>query len=684
MTDHELPDRAARIAKLGPPCASPSRIVPRPIPPAAANRARRKRRAWSPWKEAFLSPEQARDPKPPARRPFVRLLGYVRPYVPLLLVSVLFAVALAGVKTGRALLIMPFWDQIVVPQMSAETPAGWSDWTGALSDAPAPAETSEAATRSDESAVVDQVREQLPRLLWATLALLIALPISNFGQVYVTQYLLGRILVDIQQRLCSKLLGLPLGFHVGGARGETLSRVMNDAQRSHLALEQLFAEMLPAVILMGAGVTALLFISWQLSIALLVLGPLVAGVIATFGRRIRKNARRRQESQADVTQRLLQILSGIKVIKAFSARDAEEAAFAQENDRYFRRNMRVVKFRAFSQSAVEAINNSLGVVFIALGFGAVLAGVGELTMGRVFAFVVVMQGSCYRPLKQLTKSWTKLQEAAPSAERFFELLDLAPESRDAPDATSTRGPEQGIRIDKLSFSYGREAVLHDVSVDIAAGDVVAIVGRTGSGKTTLADLLLRFYDPDAGAIEIDGVDLRAIRRESWLSRVAVVTQDPFLFSGTIRDNIRYGRPDASDDEIEAAARVAHVDEFVARLADGYETDVGEAGAQLSGGQRQRITIARAVLRDPRVLIFDEATSSLDAQSERYVQEAIESLLGGRTVFIIAHRLSTVRHADKILVLDEGTLAATGTHDELMARGGLYADLMSLQQAAPTA
>src|SRR5262245_28105310 len=586
----------------------------------------------------------------------------------------------ATTRTARAWLLEPVFDEVILPHQKSGERFDWKDLSGGMLGRGAPAAEQAApapVAKPDHDALRAQMSKALPRILLGALLIVLLLPLAHIGQEVLSQWVLGRVLVDLQQQLCEKLLALPLRFHLGTSRGETLSRVINDAQRAHQSLELLFQDVVQSAVGLAVGIGALLWISWQLTLSVLLVAPMVAGLIAFFGRQIRSAAQRRQESQSDVTQRLLQILSGIKVIQAFRAQRGEAAAFSRENLRYFRRNLRVQRNRAYSRSAVEGLNNLIGVAVLFGGVALILGQLWGLSFGALAAFVGVMQ-STYGPMRDLTRGWTKLQEAVPSAERFFEILDEPGELPDAADAVKITGIRHGIRIAKLSFSYGREPVLRDVSVDVKKGEMVAIVGATGSGKTTLADLLLRFYDPDAGAIEVDGTDLRRITRASWLERVAVVTQDPFLFAGTIRDNIAYGRPGASEADLLEAARVAHVDEFLGRFPSGWDTDVGDAGTLLSGGQRQRITIARAVLKNPEVLIFDEATSALDAKSDRLVQDAIDGLLAGRTTFVIAHRLSTVRHADKILVLEHGAVAEIGTHEELIARGGRYAELMSHQ------
>jgi len=404
----------------------------------------------------------------------------------------------------------------------------------------------------------------------------------------------------------------------------------------------------------------------------------IFGVVSLFGQRIRRSAKRRQEQLAEVTQRLVEILGGIKLIKAFRAEKLESEAFARSSHRLFRRAMKVVKNRVLARSLVDLLNHGAAVGVLLVGVGLVMS--GWITLGELSAFALVMV-TIYKPVKSTAKGWVRLMDAMPSVDRFFEILDIPVEISDAPDAVPLAGVNEEVRMRNVSFSYGRESVLRDVSFDVRAGEMVAIVGRTGAGKTTLVDLLLRLHDPTSGAVEIDGVNVRQIQRDSLLGHMAVVTQEPFLFDGSIADNIRYGRQNASEAEVLDAARAAHVDEFVERLPDGYDTEVGTAGARLSGGQRQRVTIARAILRDPDILIFDEATSSLDSKSERLVQNAIDALLGGRTAFVIAHRLSTVRRADKIVVIEDGGITQAGTHDQLMRAGGLYQELVELQ--APT-
>lgn len=529
---------------------------------------------------------------------FGRLLAYARPYLGMVALAMVFAAVYAGSRNLRAYLLQPILDDVMI--------AGESLWT-------------------------------LAALIGVTV---VALPIGHFGKDYLVESALGRIFVDIQQSLCRKLLALPLAFHHDRSRGDILSRAQNDVIRGHRALHVFLGDVAQSIIGILAGIGTLLFISWQLTLLSLAVAPVVVGVIAFFGSWIERGARKRQVQLADVTQRLLQILSGIKVIKAFRAEGIEEDAFRRENLRFYRRHMRVILARVSSHSSVEMINNVMLLGVLLFGAYSVQQGRFGLTPGSVGAFTVVLI-TTYRPMKALTKGWTQLQEALPSAQRFLEVLDEEPGVEDAPDAVRIGPLSEAIEISGLSFSYDREPVLEDVNLRIGAGETIALVGRTGSGKTTLADLLVRFHDPDRGAITLDGVDLRTIHRDSLLERIAVVGQEPFLFSGTIRDNVRYGRLDASDEEVLAAARAAHVDEFVDGLPDGYDTDVGELGAKLSGGQRQRITIARAILKNPDVLIFDEATSALDAKSERLVQDAIDQLLESRTAVVIAHRLSTV-------------------------------------------
>jgi subfamily B ATP-binding cassette protein MsbA len=628
---------------------------------------------------------------PTSDRPvFLRLLRYARRYVPLILFSLLLVLAYSGARYGRAYLAKPLIDEVVLPHGAITAIPKASNWLPKIgpfakhekaeaSPAPAPSPLSDA----ERSRLEQQIQGKFLSIVMAAVVVIFAMPLFQFSQDYIVEWVLGRMMIDMKRDLCAKLLALPLRFHQDRRRGDVLARTMQDVSGAHGALALLFGELIQDVVMVCVGLPILFVISWQLALVSLLIGPLLAGVISMFGRRIRNSARRRQEKYADVTQRLLEILSGIKVIKAFRAESLEDKAFRRETRRLFSRSMQVARYRVFARSLIEMLNNMMGVAMLVLGTWLVLRGRFGLTVGDVAAFATVLT-TTYKPVKGLAKDWVKLMDAQPAADRFFEVMDTPIGVQDTRHAVQVGALQRGVSISDVCFSYGREPVLSHVSFEARAGEVVAIVGRTGAGKSTLIDLLMRFYDPDSGKIAFDGIDLRDVERNSLLAQIAVVGQEPFLFDASIRENLRYGRPNATEEQILAAAHAAHVDEFVKQLPDGYDTEVGSVGVRLSGGQRQRVTIARAILRDPSILIFDEATSSLDSKSERYVQDAIDALLGGhRTVFLIAHRLSTIRRADKIVVIENGTVSQMGTHAELIRAGGLYSELIELQ-ASPLA
>jgi subfamily B ATP-binding cassette protein MsbA len=619
---------------------------------------------------------------------FVRLLGYAKRYVPLILLTSLLVLCYSGARYARAYLAKPLLDNVVLPHGALLQAPSASDWLPKIGPwaerEPKPAEASKAPpplTPQERSALEKQIQDSFLRIVTVALVVVFAMPLFMFTRDYLVEWVLGSIMIDMKRDVCSKLLALPLRFHQDRRRGDVLTRTMADVGGAHGALSLVFGQLIQQVVMILVGLPILFFISWRLALVSLVLGPMLVLVISVFGRRIRESARRRQEKYADVTQRLLEILSGIKVIKAFRAESLEDRAFRKETRRLFSRSMQVARYRVFARSLVEMLNNAMAIAMLGLGALLVLRGRFGLTVGDVAAFATVL-ATTYKPVKGLAKDWVKLMDAQPSAERFYEVMDTPIEVKDAPDAVRVGPLRGGVTLTDVCFSYGREPVLDRVSFQAKAGEVVAIVGRTGAGKTTLIDLLMRFYDPDSGSITYDGVDLRRVERDSLLAQIAVVGQEPFLFDASIRENLLYGRPGAGEAQVLAAARAAHVDEFASQLPEGYETEVGSVGVRLSGGQRQRITIARAILRDPSILIFDEATSSLDSKSEKYVQDAIDALLGGhRTVFVIAHRLSTIRRADKIVVLENGTVSQIGTHAELLSKGGLYRELIELQTTA---
>jgi subfamily B ATP-binding cassette protein MsbA len=457
--------------------------------------------------------------------------------------------------------------------------------------------------------------------------------------------------------------------HRGGSSGDFLARAMTDVQHACQSVGIIYNEFL---------LNAQLVIGGAIALFSLIAVPPFFLILGYFGRRIQRQTHRRQETQGDLSQRLLAILSGIKVIKAFQGQKLEESAFAIETGKYFRRHMKVVWNGVLSKASSELINPLLGFAILGLGVWLMINEMWGLTIGTLVQVAMIMV-TVYKPIKALSQSFPKIMESTGGAARLLELLDLDEEPPDRPSARAMTDVAEGLHFKNVHFDYGGEPVLCGIDLKVRRGEVIAIVGRTGTGKSTLIDLVLRFHEPSQGSIEIDGVDLRDIQRKSFLDHIAVVTQEPFLFDETVAENIRYGRPDATDAEVRDAAEAASAATFINDLPQDYDTPVGEFGLRLSGGQRQRLTIARAILANPSILVFDEATSALDAQTERAVQVAIESLRGERTIFLIAHRLSTIRHADRIVVLSEGRIAEMGSHDSLIAQPGLYRELIGMQE-----
>ncbi|MCH2172395.1 ABC transporter ATP-binding protein/permease [Myxococcota bacterium] len=604
-----------------------------------------------------------------------RLFSFARPYAPLIVIALLLSAGYSGTRYLRAYLVKPLLDEVVVPGAVLADSSNSPSWL------PLPELSSETIEQkvppdlSDPPPPLLEIRERFLEIAATAALLVLAMPALMFARGTVTEYFLGRVHIDIKRRVCSQLLVLPLRFYRDRKRGDLLSRTLQDVDTAHGALGIVFGNLFQALLSIPVGIAFLFAISWPLALVTLVLGPLVFGVIFGFGRRVRRTARHRQETLADVTQRLVEMLAGIKIIRAFGGEERERAAFDRETERFFRRSMRVVRNRMAARSLVEMLNSAIGVGIVVGGAWVVASGWSGLTTGDLAAFSAVL-ASTYKPVKDIARAWVRIMDAEPAASRFFELLDAPPVEPDSPDAVSIPRLSERITLRDVSFDYGGSPVLNSLSLEIKAGQRVAIVGRSGAGKTTLADLLLRFADPTSGRIEVDGVDLRRISRDSWTQQISVVTQEPFLFDGSLRENIAYGRPDASESEILAAARTAHVAEFANELDQGYETRLGDNGARLSGGQRQRVTLARALLKNPSVLVLDEATSALDHSSERWVQEAMDNRLGdGQTILVIAHRLSTVRRADRIAVLAAGRIVQWGSHEELLAQDGPYRELI---------
>jgi len=568
---------------------------------------------------------------------FFRLLRYARPYRARLIGALAAMVLYAGAAAGVVYLLTPIFDK----------------------------------------ALVD------PTQLGPIALAIVGVYLTKGLGAYLSSYLMtdvGQLVVrDLRNQLFGHVLGQSAAFFSRRSTGQLMSRVNNDVAQVQQAVSQTVGDLIREGMALLAYVGLLFYYDARLALVCLTGAPVLIYPLVRLGQRVRKTTRRSQEEVEMLNHLTAEAFSGHRIVKAFGAEEREAARFRDASQHVYRTNMKVTS----TVSVLPPLMEWLGGIAVAgmLWYGASQIGQGRLSMGAFMSFVAALF-LMYEPIKKLSRVNATLQQAVAAGERIFEMLDTHTEVHDRPGAHVLPALREQLEFRDVSFAYGdrdRRTVLEQVSFTVTAGEVVAIVGLSGAGKSTLVNLIPRFYDVTAGAILIDGHDIRDVTLQSLRAQVGLVTQDTLLFDESIRHNIAYGRPDATDAEVEQAARAAHAYEFVRMLPEGFDTRIGEKGSRLSGGQRQRLAIARALLKDPPILILDEATSSLDAESERLVQDALQTLMRNRTSFVIAHRLSTVRSADRILVVERGTIVESGRHEELLARpDGVYSRLYALQ------
>jgi len=499
--------------------------------------------------------------------------------------------------------------------------------------------------------------------------------LSRYGQEYLMSYVGESIIKDLRNQLYDRIQDLSLAFFYREKTGTLMSRIINDVRIVKTMVSTAITGSLRDIFTIF-GLTGVIFYrDWQLALLATVILPFAYYPVLEFGRRTRKVSTGYQEAMADMNAFLHETLAGNKIIKAFGTEPYEKKRFHKSAERLFRLEMKAVKYRALTSPVMETLGG-IGAAFV-IWYGGYKVITGASTPGTFFSFLaaVVM---LYGPVKKLAKVNTTLQRGLAAADRVFDIIELQPEIKDPPAPRRLSPGNHAVDFQDVGFAYEDAAVLAHIDLSVAPGQIVAIVGMSGGGKTTLVNLIPRFYDVRQGSIAIDGIDIRQLAVKDLRREIAIVTQEPILFNDTVANNIAYGRPDTPADEIKKAAEAAYAIDFIQRFPEGFDTNIGELGTRLSGGEKQRICIARAILKNAPILILDEATSSLDAESEMLVQKALENLMHGRTTFVIAHRLSTIGYADRIVVIANGRIVESGDQETLLARRGAFYKLYQMQ------